>query len=860
MGLEEAFSPLRHGIFTAQDFFADRVDERQAFRDAVAAVGQRLSVTDIVADLAAPRSNVLVFYGTGGIGKSRLSKELENIARTSGSRSACVRLDFANGGLRDPEEVLLRLRIGLADQGWAFPAFDTLLAIYWSHQHPHLSLSDYLRPRSWSQRIDLAEIVQNSVEDLIVDVADKVTFGLVGLGRRLATISFLAIQERARNSHLARDCPRFKDALEASPEELLPFLSYFLAWDLHQTQFADLNRAETPVVPVVFLDTWEDVQSDSTARGSLEDFCALMVSHVPNGLFVFTGRDRLGWTESDAGMRLQRSGSNAWPGLVATAVSEPRQHLLGVLPDSDSDEYLRRAVQVDGKAAIPDDLRSIIVRTSRGHPYHLDLAVDVFTDIHRRGESPTNDLFSQPFPELVSRIVRNLDTGSRDLLFAASVLGSFSTQSLRYLVPSASNSAIDHFVSRHLVRSTHDEWLPYALHDNVRDAVYGATSLSGGAWQPDVWQETSQRAVTWLLQSVPTEVTTNTDASRLSQATILIARLSAEGDLLPEFVRLIGMLRELGLWLTLDAIETVFESKQGRDPTGDLRACIRLIRRSTQMTRRDVVETAKSIVASSQQESIRFLAAQVGLAAAMDCGDLSAGRAFLLTQDENPGVRSDLAWRESDFRVMALALACQAPEGTLEQICQEDRLGHLAIAEGRFDDALQRFDVGRKLAKKIDSPLWTGRTSRHAAMAATLGRKGDSARRVADAAQHNPMLNDFIGHQQCLALTAVHRAADGNLPEAVEGFRAARHALITDEAWSDLGLVIMFEVLAALRYGLALSEESRSLLDEHRVWQVMAWRREIIAVWLGHPSPVPSIQWSREPLDIYSSWRAVITK
>lgn len=455
--------------------------------------------------------------------------------------------------------------------------------------------------------------------------------------------------------------------------------------------------------------------------------------------------------------------------------------------------------------------------------------------------------------------MRNLDAGNRDLLFAASVLGSFSTASLRHLVPSASNTAIDWFISRHLVRSTHDEWLPFALHDNVRDAVYGATSVSGGAWSRNVWQETSQLAVTWLLQALPSEAKTSADRSKLSQAAILVARLSAGEDLRPEFVQLIIILRELGLWLTLDAVEALLEPNRGTDAVRDLCVCIELIR-STHMTRREVAVTAKSIVVSSQDEHIRLLASQVGFAAAMVCGDMSAGRAFLLTRGESPAARLDLAWRESDFRGMALILRGDAPKGTIEQIRQTSKVGHLALAEGQFDDALRQFDEARSLAEQVDSALWIGRTSRHAAMAATFAGNADSARRVTEAAQHNLVLYDVIGHNQCLALTALHRAADGKVREAFEGFRSARNAMIAFEAWGDAGFVIMLEVLADLRYDLHLPDESRVLLDDDRVWRVHAWRREIIAAWMGHPSPAPSPQWSREPLEVFSSWREVIAR
>src|SRR5437899_2112862 len=65
----------------AQDVFTNRVSEMEAFQAAIDASSPDESAVRPLAEVvdpALPRRNVLVYYGLGGIGKTRLSEVLED--------------------------------------------------------------------------------------------------------------------------------------------------------------------------------------------------------------------------------------------------------------------------------------------------------------------------------------------------------------------------------------------------------------------------------------------------------------------------------------------------------------------------------------------------------------------------------------------------------------------------------------------------------------------------------------------------------------------------------------------------------------------------------------------------------------
>ncbi len=81
---------------------------------------------------------VLNVTGIGGIGKSRLLRELEDRAER---RFRAAAIDLQVPALRRQEDALAVLRGQLGAHGVVFDRFDLAYAVLWQRLHPHLRLS-----------------------------------------------------------------------------------------------------------------------------------------------------------------------------------------------------------------------------------------------------------------------------------------------------------------------------------------------------------------------------------------------------------------------------------------------------------------------------------------------------------------------------------------------------------------------------------------------------------------------------------------------------------------------------------------------------------------------------------------------
>jgi hypothetical protein len=96
------------------------VTEIAAFDASLESLERSLSAAELspIIDRSIPRTNVLVYFGVGGISKTALSQELEHRftghdqGATEGTRAA-IRFDFAETAAFDIESYVLRLRAGL---------------------------------------------------------------------------------------------------------------------------------------------------------------------------------------------------------------------------------------------------------------------------------------------------------------------------------------------------------------------------------------------------------------------------------------------------------------------------------------------------------------------------------------------------------------------------------------------------------------------------------------------------------------------------------------------------------------------------------------------------------------------------
>ncbi|MGH3770841.1 MAG: tetratricopeptide repeat protein, partial [Pseudonocardiaceae bacterium] len=231
----------------------------------------------------------------------------------------------------------------------------------------------------------------------------------------------------------------------------------------------------------------------------LERWLQRSVFLMPNVLFVITGRNRVDWADLVRTDELDFVGAQRWPNLVAGYLDdEPRQHLIGYLSPGDADGYLAAALTQHDRPAIPEGIRRRIVAASAGLPLYLDLAVTIYLDIIGRGETPTEGDFGQPLPAVAAQILRDLESGERDLLRAAALLEDFDLEALRAACPGVPDAAVRRFKDRPFLEFDPNRAWRYSLHAILRDAIRHADTDLRDSWSARERADVAGRVVVYL--------------------------------------------------------------------------------------------------------------------------------------------------------------------------------------------------------------------------------------------------------------------------------------------------------------------------------------------------------------------------
>jgi tetratricopeptide (TPR) repeat protein len=482
LNLRAAFALGLQSPVSAQQIFTNRVSEVAAFDAAIEALESSLAAAEVspVADRRAPRKNVIVYYGVGGIGKSMLSHQLANryVAETNDKRRgprAAIRFDFAESASFDLESYILRLRAGVAHLAKSWPAFDLALSVYWARAHPGEPLEQFInrdsRLRRAAREIGMSEQIYATVADItgVLPAAANVAY-------RLAGIIYGRVKDAVAAHRTLRECELLPQLIEADADlETLSYFPYLLAWDLQRLSPPHLKAT-------VFLDTYEAVTSRATRDA--ERYLQRSVFLMPNALFVVTGRNRLDWAELDRTDELDFVGVERWPYLRSGQPNDPRQHLVGYLSVEDAHSYLTNAVTTDDQPAIPPDIRERVVAASAGLPLYLDLAVTMYLDMLARGKVPSAMDFGQPLPAVAAQMLRDLGKDERDLLRASALLDGFDLDVLRAACPHIPDAALRRFRDRPFLDADPDRVWRYSLHDVLRDAIREADKDLPDSWSP----------------------------------------------------------------------------------------------------------------------------------------------------------------------------------------------------------------------------------------------------------------------------------------------------------------------------------------------------------------------------------------
>ncbi|GAA3383941.1 hypothetical protein [Cryptosporangium minutisporangium] len=554
MDLDSYFSIGATSIDSAQNTFTNRTVELDAFAQALDAIAVSYPrAVEAVEDLTSPRRNVLTFYGVGGIGKTRLSRELETrylAAPADGDAERLShRVDFEAGSATDVEGLLLGLRAALGSYRPCWPAFDLGFAVYWERAHPGEAMRTVLNDSSSFRRIrrdvDLGSQLQKAIEELLSSAGG--VLGIFTAGARLAGRS---VRDRIRERRVLQECPFFERVVdEPDPAKMRIYLSVLLAWDLAQLQ-QKASRAGRSLALTVFFDTWERVQDGEPRLGSVEDLLSRLVWLMPTTLFVVSGRNRLRWADDESRARMQWAGPDRWPYLDEGAGRvEPRQHLVGGLSPEDSDRFLRLRLMRDAEPVLSPEVRQQIIRAAHGLPLYLDLAAVRYAQLLVSGRTPSPEEFGQPFPEIVLRLMADMSTPQRALLRMASLVGRFDLDLLLAGAPDLPDSEMSRFLRRSIVRHEPEEYLPYSLHETLRHAVRGA-DLAEDQWSDREWRRAAQQLTDEMHRRVDRH--TGGDVSMLSTYFLQAFRLAPTlGGVEPWLWQLAARLQSLGALPTL---------------------------------------------------------------------------------------------------------------------------------------------------------------------------------------------------------------------------------------------------------------------------------------------------------------------
>ncbi|MDQ0847750.1 ATP/GTP-binding protein [Streptomyces sp. V1I6] len=576
--LRALFSTNDRGLSTAEAF----TNRQFQWELVVAALAEHLRRTADpafdVEDLEAPRDNLQVFHGVGGIGKTTLSRKLEAaLADTehrpvqwgepawSGERIVPVRIDLARSAGTDFEQVVLTIRAALAELGRPLPAFDLALRRYWEQQHPGDSLEEHLRRGGLLGRFGKA--MPQQMQAALADVAQALLLpGSVGTAVGAVAGSLTrALRERRQTVRALAGCTRLADLLEAEPDlEALSFYPHLLAWELAQLP------ANKKVTPVILLDTFEDV-GDRTHR-DMERLLQRVVWLMPNAFFVITGRSRLQWADTALQGQLDYTGAAAWPGLVAydipsaRSASAPggrgrgRQVLIGDFSPEDCDDYLARRLARDGQPLISDEIRQVITGRSHGLPLYLDLSVMRFLEIRRTGRDPQPADFDHDFPALIARTLSDLTPEERHVLRSIALLDAFDLALATRVAGMTHEAPAMRLIERPFVRENPFGLWPYHLHGLIRSTVRNADDQADDRWSPRDWQQAADRA----LAALGEQWATDTGRDRM-----LLVSCLRQGLLLARDFRLeLGWLAEAAWSYVSDSVWEPIAPPSRRDSSG----------------------------------------------------------------------------------------------------------------------------------------------------------------------------------------------------------------------------------------------------------------------------------------------------
>lgn len=420
----------KNRIPQANKIFTDREEPRKVFWD---------TYNQFRGNISNSQENeikVITYYGIGGIGKTRLLRQISAELLDRIDKPLQVYIDLEDNS--DMLVVLMKIKHLLqTTYQFDFPIFELAYFSYMQKQGNQIT----------KEEID-GFISNSPILDSLLDISSL----LPGTGTIIGMLKAIDNLNAAIRNKLKNRKRELNEIQNDDPDMLIKKMQYYLACDIE-------NNLEGQAQPlVIFLDTYERLVNELASIGNPLDRDKWirheingLVVNIPNTIWVIAGRDKLKWEQINPD----------WTGTLD-------HHLLGNLSDIDSKTFLNSAGITD-----PTLIDSIYQLTS-GVPLYLDICVDRYHSMIEKGIVPTIKDLGSNTHELISRFVKYMDDNKKALIYLLSCLEDWTDDLLDKLVrkflPGLPFTTVDNIKCYSFIVTENN--VDYKMHNSIRDIIY----------------------------------------------------------------------------------------------------------------------------------------------------------------------------------------------------------------------------------------------------------------------------------------------------------------------------------------------------------------------------------------------------
>ena len=369
--------------FEVQEQFIDREEAKNLYRD-------KLNNNE-------KDYNVLVIYGVGGIGKSKLRKEICRLHKEENEKAVSFYLDLNAPEDRNLGAGILKLVDSCDNKKINFKCFEMAYALYFRKKNPGIQ---YGRERDM--------VTDNTFVGIGLNILEVFDNGITGTAAEIVERTIRFINDRTIDKNVKEELKRFDEHSIAEMEEMLPL---FFQYDLKSY----IEKHQDTKVLIIF-DTFEALNEnviEQIHRSRNERWVQDIIEYLdrdtfPNLLTMIFGREEIEWDDE-------------WAPLLD-------QYQLKEFELDYSKEYLRRIGIEDS------EIVDAITRSSKGYPFLLYLSAETYANMKNAGKEPRPEDFGKSYARIIERFLYNLDKDTVEVLRLMSVPNYYNAEIFRRLI------------------------------------------------------------------------------------------------------------------------------------------------------------------------------------------------------------------------------------------------------------------------------------------------------------------------------------------------------------------------------------------------------------------------------------------